>query len=98
MYSWLWDHFKKITGLWFVTLFTKLPSFVGRVLSVLGISIFGFSYALPKVKELLSPYIFGLPSGVLNYIVYLNIDKGIILVLSAYAVRISNHLVWGKSA
>jgi len=97
MRAWLWDHLKSITGLWFVTLFAKAPAFVGRILSVLGISLLGFQYALPKIKEMLSPYIYGLPSGILNYVVYLNVDKAIILVLSAYAVRISHTLVWGKS-
>ncbi|MDF3983282.1 DUF2523 family protein [Luteibacter sp. PPL554] len=95
--GWLWDQLKHAIGLFFTTLFTKLPSLIGRVLSFMGIGIFGFSFALPRMKEMISPYILGLPHEVLNYVVYLNVDKAIVVVLSAYAVVLSDRIFFGKT-
>lgn len=93
--DWLWGHLKTLTGSWFSTLYTKIPGLASRVLSGLGISMFSFQFVLPEIKSRLAPYFSGLTPKAYQYVVYLGVDKCIVVVLSAYAAKLVSNIVFG---
>jgi len=78
----------KWTGLMITGLKLLASTVLARVFVGAGLTIVNFVYALPVLKDWVSQRLAGLPAEIINIIGAFQIDKAMVMILSAIVARI----------
>lgn len=92
MKEWLWSHAKILIGIFIASMFAKLPGFMGKALSTLGLSFIAYKYVMPEIKSYLNGLLAGLPQHAYELVIYCKVDVAAVLILSAVAVSLTSKL------
>lgn len=97
MKDWLWSHAKMLIGIFISTLLIKSGGIIGKIFGTLGLTFIAYQYVMPEVRSFLFGYFAGLPADIYNLVTYVNLDKAMVMILSAGAVKIASGLMLGRA-
>lgn len=73
---------------WFINKLRKYAGGIaGRILSTLGIGLTTHNFVLPNLVAFVQGYVGAVPVEVLALLGYINVDKAITMIISAYVAK-----------
>ena len=73
-------------------------SVIGRVFFTLGVGLFAYNYAVPEINSFIGSKFSALPDFVRQSVGAAGLDKLVTMIVSAYAVRTTARIMFGKRA
>lgn len=77
--------------LWFY-LFTFLGGLVGKLFTLIGVTLAVNTFAMPAITNLIATRLLGLPAVWVQYLALTNIDKATTIILSALAISVADRV------
>lgn len=77
--------------IWF-SLFTWMGAIVGKILTLIGVTLAVNEFALPTLTELVAGHLLNMPTMWVQLLALTNIDKAITIIMSAFAIAVADRV------